>query len=355
MADTKTLEAKCFCGAVHFTVELPATLLPLPVHLCHCSQCRYRSGGPCVFHTRIPLEATRRFVAPSTEANMTAYDFEGAESSWMFCSTCGCHITSIVYDVGAWVVSSSIFTDHGPENFRIRKHIYSRSAKDGGIAAMLRSVGGCVLEDRHPPDDDPGAAVVEAEPEANAQDGLPRLRAQCHCGGVSFTVRRPDQEVLSSPSLRPYVSPLDESKWFAAFDACDDCRLVNGTHLVGWAFLPSSSIDQPIGRDLLIGTARTYASSPGVLRSFCGRCGATVFYSTDERELPADRRVLDLATGILRAPEGPMAGEWLTWRTKIAWLDSGKRFDEGFVTALEEGIEAWTVKRYGQVLRQNIP
>jgi hypothetical protein len=60
--------------------------------------------------------------------------------------------------------------------------------------------------------------------------------------------------------------------------------------------------------------------------------------------------VVDLATGILRAPEGPMAEEWLTWRTRVAWLPSGKKYDGEFAQALEEGMKEWTVKRYGQEL-----
>lgn len=355
MTDIKRLEAKCLCGAVHFTVDVPTSQLPLPIHLCHCSQCRYRSGAPCIFHTNIPKDATRRFIAPSTEANMTAYDSEGAESSWMFCSTCGCHIASIIYGTGSWVVATSIFTDHGPENFRYKKHIFSKSAKDGGLAAMLGSIDGCVLEDWNPPEGNPQADIVEAEPEVDPHDGEQRLRAECHCGGVSFTVQRPDQKTLANPSLLPYVSPLDNTKWIATLDACSDCRLVNGTHLVGWAFVPSYCLSPPIARDLLIGTSKTYSSTPGVLRSFCGRCGATVFYSNDARNLPEGQNLLDLASGILRAPEGPMAENWLTWRTRIAWEHSGKAFDERLMTTLVEGMEKWSLERYGEQLRHDIP
>jgi hypothetical protein len=353
MTDTKTLEAKCFCGSVHFTVDIPVSKLPLPVHLCHCSQCRYRSGSPCVFHTRIPADAVRRFVSPSVQGNMTLYDFEGAVSSWAFCSTCGCHITSI--ENGAWIVATSIFTDHAPENFQIKKHIFSGSAKDGGLAAMLSKVDGLELEDWNPPQGDPSADIVEASPEFDPDNGQQRLRAQCHCGGVSFTIGRPTPEAINSPSLSPYVSPIDKTKWFATFDACSDCRLASGTHLIGWAFLPRSSCHPTIQRDLLIGTAKTYSTSPGVLRSFCGKCGATVFYTTDDRRLPEDEQVVDLATGILRAPEGSMAENWLTWRTKISWLDSGKAFDRATNEALAEGMADWTTKRYDQELWHDIP
>lgn len=286
---------------------------------------------------------------------MTVYDFEGGESSWLFCSTCGSHVTSVAYDDGSWTVATSIFVDHGLDNFYINQHIFSKSTKDGGVASMLSRAHGRQVKDWNPPDGDPSANIVEATPEFDAQDGQQRLRAKCHCGGVSFTIKRPDQETISDPSTSPYVSPLDKTKWFATLDACSDCRLVNGTHLVGWAFVPRASCEPPIKRDLLIGTAKTFSSSPGVLRSFCGTCGATVFYSTDERYLSEDKHVVDLATGILRAPEGSMATEWLTWRTKIAWSDSGRIFNEAVVESLSEGISLWSANKYGQELWQDIP
>lgn len=288
---------------------------------------------------------------------MAAYTFEGAKSWWMFCSTCGCHITGIVFGSRDWVVATSIFTDHAPDNFQFVKHIYSRSTGDGGLADILigQNVNGCVLDDWNPPEDDASAELVVPDAEVDERDGQPRLRAQCHCGGVSFTIGRPDGETLAEPLLRPYVSPLDEKKWCATLDACTDCRLLNGTHLIGWAFVPSSALDPPIGSDLVIGTAKTFSSSPGVLRSFCGRCGATVMFATDERPQPGGRRVLDVATGIIQAPGGSMAEDWLTWRTRIAWAGDGEAFDGGFIAALTEGMKQWTVKRYGRELHNDIP
>ena len=39
---TKTLEASCRCGAVHFSVE---SHTPYPYQLCYCSICRKTAGG----------------------------------------------------------------------------------------------------------------------------------------------------------------------------------------------------------------------------------------------------------------------------------------------------------------------
>ncbi|KAK7430113.1 hypothetical protein QQZ08_003298 [Neonectria magnoliae] len=349
----KTLEARCLCGSVHFTVDIPKTSLPLRTHLCHCSLCRFSLGSPCVFHTDIPVGITPKFVEPSSDANMTAYLAPGSRGGLHFCSICGCHITAIGVEKGNWTVSTSIFTDHDPGNFQIEKHIYSKSVKGGGIAQMLTHIRGRELEVFNPPEDRPDAEVIESEPEVGA-DGKDRLRAKCHCGGVSFTFPRPTEEVINDSYMSYYVSRTDKSKWHGCFDACKDCRLVNGAHVVGWTFIPLALCEPSIKPDLLIGTAKTYRSSPDVLRSFCGTCGATFFYSVEERR-PTDRQqVVDLATGVLRAPEGGMAENWLTWRARIAWLDSGKRFDGEFIEALQEGMNKYVLEKEGKIEDYNI-
>lgn len=352
MAETKTLEARCHCKAVHFTVTVPVGALPLPVHLCHCSMCRYRSGAPCVFHTHIDKQWPVDFISPSVEKNITQYDVPGAKSSWHFCSTCGCHVGSKLYSDRTWVISTSIFLHQG-SNFSIRKHIYTKSTKDGGLAACMESVIGRrrreqdgdrdydrPLEDLKPGEDD-----VQITPEQD-DDGNARLRAQCHCGGVSFTIGKPTAEHLTDAVHQNFVSPLDKSKWLATWDVCNDCRLVNGNHVVGWTFVPVSSIEPPVAQGLAIGTSKTYASSPGVLRSFCGTCGATVFFSCDERRPSEERQVVDIATGILRAPEGAMATEWLTWRPRLAHSSSGSGYDQEFWVALMKGMGMWTREQY---------
>lgn len=251
------------------------------------------------------------------------------------------------------MVSSSIFLDHGPDNFRMQKHIYSKSSKDLGIACMLSHVGGRRLDDRNPPNDQADARLVEEEAEFGG-NGAQRLRAKCHCGGVSFTISRPTEDHVNDEFHKKYISPVDKTKWVATLDVCDDCRLINGTHVVGWTFLPLAICDPPINRDLKIGTTKTYSSSPGVVRSFCGTCGATVFFSCESREPSEAKKVVDLATGILRAPEGSMAAKWLTWRTRVAFLETGKRYDAEFGEALEEGMRKWTAERQGTELNSPI-
>lgn len=197
-----------------------------------------------------------------------------------------------------------------------------------------------------PPDDHASARLVESAPEVG-DDEADRLRAQCHCGGVSFTIRRPAQRVLDDGYMSKYVSPLDDRRWKALLDTCSDCRRLCGTHVVGWAFVPLSACEPAMDATLRIGTAKTYASSEGILRSFCGTCGATVMYLCAERRPTPEQAVVDVATGILRAPEGVMAEDWLTWRTGVVFAGSGKAFDGEFGDTLGEGMRAWTRANYG--------
>ncbi|KAJ5788406.1 hypothetical protein N7457_003396 [Penicillium paradoxum] len=88
--------------------------------------------------------------------------------------------------------------------------------------------------------------------------------------------------------------------------------------------------------DRIIGSSKSYKSSEGVLRTFCGTCGATVFYTCAERP-----GIVDVAVGILRAPEGVMAENRALWRTgRIASADDGLKYEPGCSRALIEGVKA---------------
>ncbi|UNI23445.1 hypothetical protein JDV02_009262 [Purpureocillium takamizusanense] len=357
MADangTRTLEAKCSCGDVHLTFDVPVSLLPLPVYLCHCSACRYATGSPCTFHTQLPEGLLPKFLGDSSEEKLTSWlSYDGRGCTYDFCSTCGCHIGGVSIDRKQWTPSTSIFTDHGPDNFNIGQHVFSESAKGGGIASLVTHISGRQLRCWNPAADDPTAKVVESKAEVGA-DGEERLRAQCECGGVSFTFRRPTPAILDDPVLSKFVSPRDNKKWMALYDICNDCRLVTGTHLVGWTFVPLSLCEPRIDTTLQIGTSKTYSTSEGVLRSFCGTCGATVFFTCADRRPNDAQTVVDIATGIIRAPEGVMAENWFTWRTRPAHLASGVGYDKGFGEALNEGMKRWTVDKYGEELNDDV-
>lgn len=405
-----TLTAQCFCKSVHFTIALPSSALPLPVHLCHCHICRYTHGTPCIFHAPLPKGIFPEFILPSSlETSTTGYEHSQAASNRFFCSTCGCHIgdrdipgpTSNSTSNSSpeaepehleWRVATSIFS-HPDLNssqtasasdwssiFQIRSHVFANQlSSPNGLYNWLPSIDSRPLHTWNPPEGSPDFPI--RPPSTIAKRVNPRgeevLLAECHCSGVSFTIPRPST-VLSKPALpdswkdyiRSYLPPSSEAgesdTWAGLLDLCDDCRLVDGTHVIGWTFVPLNELEPAIKMDLRHGTLETFTSSSGVLRAFCSVCGATVFYLNEERRWRADHDqeenddteyiMVDIATGILRAPGGVAAEDWLTWRTgRVGWLRSGERYDASFARSLAKGFADWGVKKHGKAIDYSIP
>ncbi|CAK7199591.1 hypothetical protein SEUCBS139899_002274 [Sporothrix eucalyptigena] len=353
---SRTFTAKCYCEAVHFTITVPEAALPLGVHMCHCSVCRTTHGTFTCFHAPLPSGIRPVFVAPSSlECNVAVYTTTLATR--FFCKTCGCHIGDHDREEGkiienpGWRIVSSLF-EHGSHDdgspsqvFTLRSHALTNSAPSG-FHEWLPTLGSRTLakwnpkpgDAFYPPATDHPYEPTDVEHDANGREVL---RAECHCGGVSFTIARPADcqgELTSRSSELP-------DRWLACLDTCDDCRLVDGAHVIGWAEVALSSLSPRITADLEHGTLKRYQSSEKAVRSFCGVCGATVFF----RNLITSGDNVDVATGLLRAPEGVSAHRWLHWRRgRIVYPESGKRYHADFTNSLLEGFKVWTDKTYGE-------
>lgn len=75
---------------------------------------------------------------------------------------------------------------------------------------------------------------------------------RCLCGTLRYVCGRPVSQ--------------------AAFCHCESCRRAAGAHIVAWMTVPRASFR------FISGTATRYASSPPVVRQFCGRCGSPITY-----------------------------------------------------------------------------
>lgn len=334
----KTLTGRCHCRSVHFTITVAAQDLPLKIYLCHCSICRYTHGAPCSFHSVLPHDVKPQFVAPSGLDKLTGYAHPESMTRY-FCSTCGCHVGAHDHDNGHWYIASAIFDfSNDPRVWTYTSHFFTDSLPDGGLAALVPSVGGRQMGIENP-------STSQTLSTADSKTADDTLLAKCHCGGVSFTISRPREEFINSPASDTWLYPGHRTKWLACLDLCDDCRLLEGTNVTGWMFVPADHLSPtPASKsDLLIGSSKGYKSSEGVLRTFCGTCGASVFYVTDERQRPT---VVDVSAGILRAPEGSMAESWAIWRSgRAAFPDDGVRFNADFTNGLVEGMKAWGRER----------
>lgn len=358
--DLKTLTASCYCKSVRYSVDIPSSQLPLPVHLCHCSICRYSHGTLCIFHAEMP---SPRFIAPASLGSMTGYRHANAQAERFFCSTCGCHVGDRGLDGpggespvanDAWILATSLFSEYGEDVFQIRTHCFTEgSTGDSGFFTFLPKVGDRDVKVWNPgPDSNWWSSGIKDEPPKQEFDdqGNEVLRAQCHCGGVSFTIPRPTIPAIQDDSyMSRYASPKDSNKWIACLDPCDDCRLQCGTLVTAWTFVPRAQIQPPMPLELApYGTMKTFASSPGVLRGFCGTCGATVIYSCGERTPSVQQQIVDVSVGLLRAPEGILAEKWMTWRTgRLSGTEGARKYNPTFIASLEESVKQWSIEKYG--------
>ncbi|KAJ5473343.1 hypothetical protein N7475_002909 [Penicillium sp. IBT 31633x] len=272
---------------------------------------------------------------------LTSYTHAKSLGTRYFCSTCGCHTGDRGHDDGKWVISTAIFTEPNQNLWEIRSHIFTSSSPDGGLSTIVSHIDGRqldVIKPETPLEATAAGGTLQTDPN-KAESG--ELRAECHCGGVSFSISRPKSEFIASTASERWILPEDTSKWLASLDLCDDCRLVDGSNVIGWMFVPVDHISPSLPEDLSIGSSKSYKSSEGVLRTFCGTCGATVFYSCHERPW-----IVDVAVGILRASEGVLIENWASWRTgRIASAEDGLRYDPGFSNALIEGLKLWGSKK----------
>ncbi|CAK7209886.1 hypothetical protein SBRCBS47491_000592 [Sporothrix bragantina] len=355
---SRTLVAKCHCEAVHFSITVPVSALPLGVHLCHCSVCRTTHGTYTCFHAPLPDGVRPVFAAPSSlEGSTTGYRHAKAACTRYFCKTCGCHIGDDDYEEGkaienpGWRIASSLFghglhDDGSPDQaFMLRSHALTNSAPSG-FHEWLPTLGSRTLPKWNPKPGDafyPPATDIPYEPndpEYDA-DGREVLRAECHCGGVSFTIARPADCTGEMASRSPKLP----DRWLACLDTCDDCRLVDGAHVIGWGEVPLASLVPKVTADLELGTLKRYQSSKGAMRAFCSVCGATVFF----RNLETSASNVDVATGLLRAPEGVTAHRWLHWRHgRIVYPESGQRYHADFTNSLITGFRVWAAKTYNE-------
>jgi hypothetical protein len=94
---------------------------------------------------------------------------------------------------------------------------------------------------------------------------------------------------------------------------CESCRRAAGAHAVAWLTVRYDSLE------FFAGTPVIYESSPGVRRSFCGRCGTPLSYWSAKR---ADE--IDLTIASLDAPDAiaPVDHVWMS--DALSWDRPGE-------------------------------
>ena len=95
---------------------------------------------------------------------------------------------------------------------------------------------------------------------------------------------------------------------FSSICHCSTCRRASAAPTVAWLTFNRGQVE------ILSGNPRSYRSSQGVVRQFCGSCGSQLFYESVER--PAD---IDITTASLDNPQlfPPTLEVWLEHR--VPW------------------------------------
>ncbi|KAI1848115.1 hypothetical protein JX266_005828 [Neoarthrinium moseri] len=282
-------------------------------------------------YAKLPGGGRPRFIDPAALERSTRR-YKSAQTSLIrhFCSTCGCHIGRINESTSIWQLSPGIFAQR-EGNFVIIEHIFTKSAP-AGLHEWLPKIGPRSVRVWNPDGNIAEPRMPQPEKDENGKDWL---RAECACGGVSFTIPRPTPEVFQDEYNRGLVSPVDPTKWKAMTDACNDCRQNTGFQLNAWVrTLPRLGISAP----------------------FAGSVVQLCYFGGEERHTTDDNYVVNISTGILRAPDGVRADSWLTWRTaELGWFDAGCKYDRELYVSLNEGHRDWGRRVYGSLTDFKLP
>ena len=91
---------------------------------------------------------------------------------------------------------------------------------------------------------------------------------------------------------------------------CRSCRAVTGAPTVAWVSC------RPQDLVFVAGGPRTFVSSEGVTRGFCGDCGTALTY--ERADLPEE---IDVTIASLDAPEAVPPRDHTQHRHRIGWID----------------------------------
>lgn len=349
----------CLCDALDQDIAgfVPEETLTL----CHCYACRHSSG--VLFTSYFPIDR------PDLSDKLRCW--RSGTAARYFCFICGCHLfieNQVSDESTKWgVATGTVTTAAGPVSqiAPMAQHVLVDDTKDGGASIWIEGLMGSGSAGYHR---DSRAASLPWVANAPA-DSLP---AACACGNVRFHITRPNAQSYEPHSNYPDLMLADKTtpesvkcnpnrdkwwiqeggeKYLAGTCACRSCRLFTGFEIQQWAFVPKTNIFFHTKEGSVVdldfdklpeGTLKTFSSSPGVFREFCGGCGATVFWHDTSRP-----GIIDVSVGILLAQEGSRADDWLSWWTeRVSFEEDTECGRHGFprnmarslVTALERGL-----------------
>ncbi|KAK7189794.1 duf636 domain protein [Paraphaeosphaeria sporulosa] len=351
------------CGAATHSFTVPNFSLPIPTHLCSCNISRRISGSLLTSYFNItfssnPSKPDLRSLTPYRSSNILTRHF---------CTTCGTQMyLEYNHDDHFEAATGTLQVDHTDGLLDYKAHIWIEDTPDGGASQFLVNMNGEPLDRylQEPRQSDLVPLDWCTKSQASAPGSTP-IYAHCHCKGVEFWIMPPDSASKKAESPWPDLLVPSEtgssanpgnSPWWlptphhylAGTCACRSCTRASGFDITFWAFIPTANITLdvdgkvPFARNPYWGTIKTYRSRDDVTRSFCGRCGANVFYDGHNRP-----SIVDVAVGLLDAGSGARAEEVLAWwagRVSFREYALNMKLIEG----LENGLQEWGERYRGQ-------
>jgi hypothetical protein len=352
------ITAECLCKAHIFTCEIARSKLPLEANVCHCDSCRHSTGGLHVAYTTWPQ--------PREDVNISGlakYQIS-TDITYRFCETCS---TPLFRESQRYPSKLGVFTGSlkniDADLIKFTKNIFVEDTIDGGGSVWFRKPNADGKEI-------PRYREFEGEmswdwPQASSSTGsetkqeYESIPIRCHCKGIQLTVHRGNYANQKREELPTFIDPRT-NKHVALFDVCDSCRLQLGNDVVHWTFVELANITQADGGafpktiaelkaavdagDQAVGTLACYDSSPPhIYRYFCKTCSACVFYTWDHRP-----QTVDLAVGLLAAPDGARAEGFLSWRygDPPSWMDDTQGgWREGLTNRVVATAEEFRIAR----------
>ena len=92
------------------------------------------------------------------------------------------------------------------------------------------------------------------------------------------------------------------------FCHCQSCRRATGSHVVAWATVARATFR------IITGSVHSYASSPTVLRQFCGQCGTPITYFNEQ--WPDS---IDITIATVDTPDSMQPTEHIWMADAVSW------------------------------------
>ncbi len=116
----------------------------------------------------------------------------------------------------------------------------------------------------------------------------------CLCGAVRFEAR-------GAPRLVNHCH-------------CLQCQRQSGAAMVTWATWPRAALR------VLAGAPADFESSPGVKRSFCPRCGSTLFWRRERERAARAEEEIDVAAGTLDEADRLTPADHIYVKSRRRWM-----------------------------------